>query len=153
MWIIKLLDYLKPKLPEFIKRSFLEEDGKTVSSSRIMGGLTFVVLHFCNVVLVSAISWSIIKVMKLNPIDNVALASLLGSIKYLSLLYLILAATALALYGVNIWKYVASIRSGINSKADEVAEEVEKEVQKDVKTVVEKPVVKEQTEKPEKDDL
>lgn len=150
MWFIKLLEFLKPKLPEFLKRSFMEEDGKTVSSSRIMGGLTFVVLHFCNVILVSAISWSIIKVIRLVPIDNAALSSLLGSIKYLSLLYLILAATALALYGVNIWKYVASIRNGVNSRVDDLEEAVEKEVQTPQAPKSEE---QKQIEKPSKDDL
>jgi hypothetical protein len=147
---------MKPKMPEFIKKAFLEDDGKTVSSSRLMGGLTFAVLHFCNVTLVGAISWGIWSVIKIHPIDNMALTSLLGSIKYLALLYLILAATALALYGINIWKYVSAIKNGLNNDVDGLEEEVTKtstqvESTKTVTTPTKAPEV--QVEKPTKDDL
>lgn len=130
MWLTKILDFLKPKLPDLLVRSFYEDDGRTVSSSRIMGALTFFVLHFCNVVLVSVITYSIFKVVKMAPIDNQALTSLLGSIKYLSLLYLILAATALALYRINIWKYVSAIKNGVNSGVDSVEDAIEQNTKK-----------------------
>jgi hypothetical protein len=154
MWFVKLvtkiLEFLKPKMPSFIKRAFLEDDGIRVSSSRIMGALTFGVLHLCNVVLIGAISWSLIKVIQTHPIDNMALISLLGSIKYLSLLYLILAATALALYGVNVWKYLNEIKNGVSYSADALEKDVEKDTEKGPVVKPQDPVKKPEQQVPDK---
>lgn len=150
---LKVATMLRPHLPETLQKAITEPGGKEVSSTRVWGGITFAVLLLCNMALVGTICWGIRKVLYLAPVDNVALASLLGSIKNLAWLYLVLAATALSLYGINVWKYINTLKNGLSTVAKDV-EDSEDSDDKPATTETKQPIdSKASVVKPDKDDV
>jgi len=125
----KFMNAIKPRLPETLKKIIQEHDHSTYSSARAWGGWIFLILGICNLILAGSIGWGIHHVLMLTPIDNPALLSLVTSIKNLAWLYVILAATALALYGINVWKYVAQIRNGIYNRIGQNIPDTDDDIQ------------------------
>jgi len=85
----------------------LSDDQGVPSSSRVIGLTIFITLSVC----IAAITWVFLRKIYYINDANVLKIMTEGIIKF-AWIYLIMAATALSLYGINIWKHVANIRFG-----------------------------------------
>ena len=91
---------------KFLRLMASDERGQP-SSSRVIGFLVFSSLIISIVAITTVLLWKI--VVTSDPASlNIVVTALSKSMW----IFLILAATALSLYGINIWRYVASIRAG-----------------------------------------
>ena len=115
-WMDKIKGILTPKI---LMDAVKEPDGKRVSSARIWGGIIITVLLACNVALVGTMSYGIWKCMYYEPHDILALKTIVDGIKDMAYLYFIMAATALALYGINVFKYISEIKNGVANTIDQ----------------------------------
>jgi hypothetical protein len=88
-------------------RLMASDDRGTPSSSRVIGALIFIVLGVSLAAITAVLLW---KIVVTN--DQINLSTVVTAITKFGWLYMILAATALSLYGINVWKYIAQIRAG-----------------------------------------
>ena len=97
------------RLKELFKflRMMASDDHGVPSSSRAIGAAIFVVLGVCLASITAVFLW---KIVQTN--DQINLSTMVTAITKFGWLYMILAATALSLYGINVWKYLAQIRAG-----------------------------------------
>lgn len=110
---------------EHIRESTKEHDGKTPSSARIYAGwlIGFVIfLQFASTIVI------LLKILWVRQ-DNIMAPALITS--YTALLRVMLlwgtlfdVATALSLYGINVWKYIASFASPLTAATTGVAQGV-----------------------------
>lgn len=103
----------KEKVYHLFKKSLYEPNGTEVSSSRVFGAIIIVVVCMCQFFLTGVLG---VKIMQ--EIDLEKLRVLIGAFKYMMYAYLILVATALTLYGTNVWKYIAEIKNGKGTTPD-----------------------------------
>lgn len=103
------------KVATFLSDAHKEPDGRTPSSARIWGTMILVTVNILTILVI------LIVLFKLKATDNVQMASvLMTSLAKLVLWeFLFLLATALSLYGINVWKYVAQIRTGVSIPDDD----------------------------------
>jgi hypothetical protein len=106
----------KPKLFRAMVQHTLdatkEPDG-TPSSARIFAGILIIFVIFLQMAIICALLWKIMFLDASLPTAP-ALTSTYASIFRVFLLWSMLfdVATALSFYGINIWKYVAALRTG-----------------------------------------
>lgn len=96
-----------------------EPDGVTPSSARTFGAWIFTTVLFLQVLVIGVLCWRIFRLD--HTIANApALATIYTSVLKTFFLWSLLfdVATALSLYGINVWKYVAQIRTGVAIKDD-----------------------------------
>lgn len=91
----------------FLKRMISDDNG-VPSSSRVIGIVIFTILG------VSVGSITGVALWKLYfSTDPLMVRVILDALNKFAWIYLILAATALSLYGINVWKYIAQIKTGV----------------------------------------
>lgn len=93
-------------LLEFL-RLVVSDDNKLPSSTRIVGIWIFMLLGFSVAGITTAL---VFKIFTLN--DSASLKVVVDGVVKFGWIYMILAATALSLYGIHVWKYIAQLRSG-----------------------------------------
>jgi hypothetical protein len=103
--MMRFVDPMK-ELLRFL-RLMASDDRGTPSSSRVIGILIFSVLAASVAAITSVL---LFKIVVSN--DPVIIGHVVTAITKFGWLYMILAATALSLYGINVWKYIAQIRAG-----------------------------------------
>ena len=91
---------------KFLRLMASDERGQP-SSSRVIGFLVFTSLIVSIIAITAVLLWKIVV-----TVDQVNLSTVVTALSKSMWIFLILAATALSLYGINIWRYVACIRAG-----------------------------------------
>ena len=103
-----------PKLVDHVIGATNEMDNQTPSSSRVYGGMIFVTVLALQLMIIGVLCW---KILRLDPnlANAPAILTIYSKILLAFFLWSILfdVATALSLYGVNCWKYVAAMRCGV----------------------------------------
>lgn len=96
-------------MKEFLRfLSLMASDDRGVpSASRVIGAVIFTILGVSLAAITAVLLWKIVVTT-----DQVNLSTVVGALSKSMWIYMILAATALSLYGINIWKYIAQIRAG-----------------------------------------
>jgi hypothetical protein len=118
------LRYVIHRFIDFIGGSMHEPDGTTPSSARMIAVMIFTALTFLTAGIITGFVH-----MTVETSESIAQVAATGKstadlTKVIDLLthaivtitlwwFLFLAATALSLYGINVWKWVASIRAGV----------------------------------------
>jgi hypothetical protein len=93
-------------LMAFLKRMVSDDNGMP-SSSRVIGIMIFTLLVVSVGSITGVFLWKLYWTQDANVVKI-----LVEGINKFSWFYMILAATALSLYGINVWKYIAQIKSG-----------------------------------------
>lgn len=96
-----------------------EPDG-TPSSARIYAGWIFVAILVFQSMIISVLCWKILK-LETTAVNAPSLAVTYTSVlkTFFTISILFDMGTALSLYGINVWKYIAQIRTGVAAKDDE----------------------------------
>ena len=103
-----------PKSPGFIKKALMEENGETPSSARLIAAFILGALTVLTFLIILVLLFRIMTIQ-----DPMLGASLLSSLTKITLYwFLFFAATALSLYGINVWKYIAGMRMGFDTSLD-----------------------------------
>jgi hypothetical protein len=105
---------VSPKTHGFIARSLMEANGVTPSSARIIAAFIFGSLTILTFLIILVLLFRIMTIQ--DPYLGGALLSTLTKITLYWFLFF--AATALSLYGINVWKYVAGMRLGFDNSID-----------------------------------
>jgi hypothetical protein len=124
------LRYLVHRIIDFLGGSMYEPDGKTPSSARLIAVSIFTTLNVLTIGIVGGLVRMIVVTTRQIPHLAEIGKSTADLVKTVELLtkatvtislwwFLFLAATALSLYGINVWKYVAAIRAGTNAGPDD----------------------------------
>lgn len=102
------------KWGEHIRASTMEPDGVTPSSARLYALWLIGFVLLAQFIIVDCLVWKLLTLDATLPTAP-ALANTYASILRAFMLWTMLfdVATALSLYGINIWKYVAAIRTGV----------------------------------------
>lgn len=97
-----------------------EPDGVTPSSARIYALWLIAFVLLAQFLIVNCLIWKLLTLDATNA-NAVGLASVYASVLRVFMLWSMLfdVATALSLYGINVWKYVAAMRTGQAVKDDE----------------------------------
>jgi hypothetical protein len=103
-----------PKTHGFIAKSLMEPNGETPSSARIIAAFIFGSLTVLTFLIILVLLFRIMTIQ--DPYLGGALLSTLTKITLYWFLFF--AATALSLYGINVWKYVAGMRMGFDNSID-----------------------------------
>ena len=93
-------------LMSFLKRMISDDNG-VPSSSRLIGMEIFTLLAVCVGSITGVFLWKLYWTS-----DSMVVKILVEGINKFAWFYMILAATALSLYGINVWKYIAQIKNG-----------------------------------------
>lgn len=96
-----------------------EPDGQTPSSARIYAGWIFAAILIFQSMIISVLCWKILRLETWAPNAPslaVTYTSVLKTFFTVSILFDM--GTALSLYGINVWKYIAQIRTGVAAKED-----------------------------------
>jgi hypothetical protein len=96
-----------------------EPDGQTPSSARIYAGWIFTMILILQLMVISVLCWKILRLETWAPNApslGVTYTSVLKTFFTISILFDM--GTALSLYGINVWKYIAQIRTGVAVKDD-----------------------------------
>ncbi len=110
--LIRYLDVI-PRLVDHFIGATREHDNVTPSSSRVNGTLIILTILVLQLMIIGVLCW---KIFTLDPALATASVILPIYVRTLSifLLWALLfdVATALSLYGINVWRFVAAIRTG-----------------------------------------
>lgn len=117
--VLRVLDVL-PRLADHFIGATRESDNVTPSSARVNGTLIILTILLLQAMIIGVLCW---KILTLDP-GNVNAATLLPIYVRALNIFLLWAllfdvATALSLYGINVWRWVAAIRTGAASADDE----------------------------------
>ena len=104
----------KPK--GFVRQALMEENGETPSSARLIAAFIFGSLTCLTFLIILVLLFRIMTIQ--DPMLGTALLSSLTKITLYWFLFF--AATALSLYGINVWKYVAGMRMGFDNSMDQM---------------------------------
>jgi len=99
-----------------------ESDGVTPSSARIYALWLIASVLLAQFLIVTCLVWKLLTLDATNA-NAVGLANVYTSVLRVFMLWSMLfdVATALSLYGINVWKYVAAMRTGQPVRDDEEA--------------------------------
>ena len=89
-------------------RMMASDDNGNPSSSRGIGLIIFTSLSICVTGVTATLLYRITQIQ-----DAEALKVATDALIRFAWMYLIMAGTALSLYGINVWKYIAQIRTGV----------------------------------------
>lgn len=126
------LRYVIHRVIDFLGGSMYEPDGHTPSSARLVAVSIFTTLNVLTIAIVAGLVRMIVVLSRQIPhlaeigkstADLVRTVELLTKATVTISLwwFLFLAATALSLYGINVWKYVAAIRAGTPANDNDAA--------------------------------
>ena len=122
MFKITLFRYLGiiPDLFDHLIAATKEIDNHTPSAARVFAGCIFTVVLSLQCAIIGTLVWKVYLMDLLAP-SAVAALQVLSKILLAFLLWSILfdVATALSLYGINVWRYVAAMRTGQAVKDDD----------------------------------
>lgn len=99
-----------------------EPDGVTPSSARIYALWLIAFVLLAQFLIVDCLVWKLLTLDASSP-NAIGLANVYASVLRVFMLWSMLfdVATALSLYGINVWKYVAAMRTGQPVRDDEEA--------------------------------
>jgi hypothetical protein len=107
-WIkVKKNGELKAPCRTFLRLMF-SDDNLMPSSSRVIGTSIFAFLLSA----MTAFTWVVVSKIYGSNDANVIIA-LVGAFRYIFWFFMFLAASALSMYGIHVWKYMAQIQMGL----------------------------------------
>lgn len=103
------MQFLNPmrELFDFLKMMISDDSGHP-SSSRGIGLILFSCLSICVSAVTGVFLYKIVTVS-----DSQTVKVVTDALIRFTWIYVIMAATALSLYGIHVWKYIAQIRTGV----------------------------------------
>lgn len=96
-----------------------EPDNSTPSSARIYAGWIFTMILVLQLMVISVLCWKILRLDTWAPNAPSLAVTYTAVLKtFFTISILFDMGTALSLYGINVWKYIAQIRTGVAVKDD-----------------------------------
>lgn len=116
---------VRTRLAKAVSGFFKEHDNVTKSSARLQGTIILVNIEILQAIVVIGWTWVLVSMSKnIKDVYTAQVCTTLinATLRIVIWGFLFQAAIALSLYGINVWKYIVSLRTGVSPVPDSEGE-------------------------------